>query len=303
MPRKRGPSWIRMGLVFAGIVAAVVITGVAIGALIGGPNGSAVVSTPKPSSAASIATSSPAAAATTPPVDAVAVIPSRPRPVRVAPSAPKTLPEQMAHLVSGSGQMVIATGATLGSNTGTVYMFDLKNGRWVQTLKVPSRFGTNGLTDGVTRHAGGRTTPTGIWQMGAFVWGWHPQPPAGTKMPYRQVTQNTWWSAEHDSTYNTWVQSSSQIQGEHLLDARIQYEFAVDTGYNAPPNQVVLGRGTAIFLHVFDPPTYHNGFTAGCISASREDMIKVFQLLDPAKNPTCAIGTLERGTLTSIYSY
>ena len=63
-----------------------------------------------------------------------------------------------------------------------------------------------------------------------------------------------WWSDEPGSRYNTWVVSSSHVSGEHLVDVRIQYEFALSTGYNSPPNKVVEGRGTAIFLHVFDPP-------------------------------------------------
>jgi len=147
------------------------------------------------------------------------------------------------------------------------------------------------------------TTPTGIWWPGTFVWGWHETPPSTTRMPYRQTTSDVYWSDQRDSTYNTWVDSSQHVSGEHPVDVRVQYEYAWSTGYNASPNQVVQGRGTAIFLHIFDPPDYHNGLSAGCVTVSRADILRVFGTLDPALKPSFAIGTLAPGTPHSIASY
>ena len=207
-------------------------------------------------------------------------------------------------MLPGSTQIIVVTGAKLGSNTGTVRVFNNDGGRWVEKLKTSTRMGTNGLTNGATRHEGSRQTPTGIWKIGSFVFGKAAHPPVGTLMPYRQITDDSWWSGEHNSTYNTWVESSHHVDGEHLLDAAsLQYEFALDSAYNEPPNQRVIGRGTAIFLHVLDPPSYHNGFSAGCVGIPRADMIRVFKLIDPKRNPSFAIGTLVKGTPTSIYSY
>jgi L,D-peptidoglycan transpeptidase YkuD (ErfK/YbiS/YcfS/YnhG family) len=219
-----------------------------------------------------------------------------------APEPAATIPEQMTRMLPGSSQIIVVTGDKLGSNTGTVYVFNKEGAHWVEKLKTTTRMGTNGLTDGATRHSGNRTTPTGIWTIGKFLFGKAAQPPAGTMMPYRQITSNAYWSGVRDSTYNTWV--DHQVSGEHLIDAaNLQYEFVLDSAYNEPPNERVMGRGTAIFLHVEDPPSYHNGFTAGCVGIPREDMIRVFKLIDPGKNPSFAIGTLAKGTPTSIYSY
>jgi L,D-peptidoglycan transpeptidase YkuD (ErfK/YbiS/YcfS/YnhG family) len=216
----------------------------------------------------------------------------------------EVLPDKMARLLRGTRQVIVVTGARLGSNVGTLSVFNLDAGRWTQVMNVPSRLGTYGLIDGEQRRQGSRTTPTGVWYIGDYVFGQHKTPPSGTLMPYRAITPRSWWSAEHDSTYNSWVESSRPVDGEHLADATIQYEFAFSSGYNeAPKNESVQGRGTAIFIHVFDPPTYHGGFTAGCISVSRDSMLQLFRTIDPARKPTCAVGTLRRGTSTSIYAY
>lgn len=216
---------------------------------------------------------------------------------------PPTPPLGMVRTLSGSKQMIVATGSKLGATHGTLRIFNLVGNEWKQVFSAPCRFGTNGLIDGTKRKEGSRTTPTGIWWPGTWVWGWHKTAPAGTLMPYRQTTQDVWWSDERNSTYNTWVVSSHKVSGERLVDVRVQYEFALSTGYNASPNQVVQGRGTAIFLHVFDPPDFHAGLSAGCVTLSRANMIRVFQTMDPARKPSFAVGTEVAGTPTSIASY
>jgi L,D-peptidoglycan transpeptidase YkuD (ErfK/YbiS/YcfS/YnhG family) len=225
---------------------------------------------------------------------------SEPAPAKPAEPVP---PLGMKRTIEGSRQMIVATGAKLGSKNGQVRIYNLENGQWTLVFSTPCRFGSNGLINGEKRAEGSRTTPTGIWRPGNWVWGWHKEAPSGTKMPYRQTTEKVWWSCARDSTYNTWVESSKRISGEHLVDVRIQYEYAFSTGYNSPPNQVVKGRGTAIFLHVFDPPWYHGGYSAGCIGISRSAMIRVFRTLDPTLKPSFIIGTEEHGTSTSIEAY
>jgi L,D-peptidoglycan transpeptidase YkuD (ErfK/YbiS/YcfS/YnhG family) len=95
------------------------------------------------------------------------------------------------------------------------------------------------------------------------------------------------------------VESSRAVYGEHLIDYSTAYEWALSSGYNSPPNQRVFGRGTAIFLHCFRG----SYLTAGCISVSASDMVRVFRRLDPAKRRAFAIGTNRTGTSTSIYAY
>lgn len=217
---------------------------------------------------------------------------------------PAPLPYGMASVPAGSRQIIVITGATIGSNSGVLEVYNLDAGKWTRVMRTGANFGKAGLVDGTKRTSGHLQTPTGVWYIGGFVFGQHASAPKGTKMPYRAITRYSWWSSRPDSTYNTWVESRSAVDGEHLADARVQYEYAFDTGYNAPPNQRVIGRGAAIFIHCSEPPGGSLGrYTHGCVAIDRTKVIALFQMLDPARRPTCAIGTLRRGTPTSIYAY
>jgi L,D-peptidoglycan transpeptidase YkuD (ErfK/YbiS/YcfS/YnhG family) len=225
--------------------------------------------------------------------------------VRVTPDAPVwnrdgvlTIAERMRNRLNAT-QLIVATGSALGSRYGALRFFEYRNGDWVQLMAVPCRFGRNGLTNGLARHAGSLTTPTGIWLMPSYVFGQHTTAPVGTRMPYRHIGRRSYWSAEKGAAYNTWVESSRPVYGEHLIDYSVAYEWAVSSGYNSPPNERVFGRGTAIFLHCFRG----THLTAGCISVSAYDMARVFRRLDPAKRRAFAVGTTRTGTSTSIYAY
>jgi L,D-peptidoglycan transpeptidase YkuD (ErfK/YbiS/YcfS/YnhG family) len=224
---------------------------------------------------------------------------SSPKPV-----VPKALPARMVRQLPGSTQIIVVTAARLGSNTGTLKVFNKVKSVWVQVLSTPANLGKTGLIDGATRVQGHLNTPTGIWYISPYVFGQHAKAPSGTKMPYRHITQRSWWSAAPGPTYNTWVESSKHVSGEHLADSTVQYQYALDSGFNAPPNQRVDGRGTAIFLHCFEPAGNALGkFTHGCVAIAPAKMVAIFRLLDPARRPTFAIGTLVKGTPTSIWAY
>lgn len=199
--------------------------------------------------------------------------------------------------IGDAQQVIVATGSKLGAKYGTLRFFDYVSGAWVCTMTVPARFGKRGLMDGNRRWAGNKTTPTGLWKMPDYVFGYRKSAPSGTKMKYRRISGRTWWSSKRGSTYNKWKRAR-RWPGEHLYGIVPQYYLAVSTGYNAAPNRVKYGRGTAIFLHVKG-----RGLTSGCVAISRSDMIKVCRLLNPKKRPAFAIGTLKRGAKTSIWAY
>jgi L,D-peptidoglycan transpeptidase YkuD (ErfK/YbiS/YcfS/YnhG family) len=260
-------------------------------------NSIAIATTPKPPVAQP--TNSPGSALMTAPVAA-----PKPKPNTPTNAAPRemTTPERMARLPIGSRQIIVITGAKIGSNSGRLALYNKTGTAWTEVMNVAANFGKNGLVDGEKRRQGNLQTPTGIWTIGTFLFGLHPSPPAGTLMPYRPITADSYWSSVRDSTYNTWV--GHRVSGEHLIDSDPQYEFAFNTGYNSPPNERVIGRGTAIFIHCYEPPGNTLGkYTHGCIAISRENMIELFTKLDPALNPTCAIGTLAEGSTTSILAY
>jgi L,D-peptidoglycan transpeptidase YkuD (ErfK/YbiS/YcfS/YnhG family) len=209
---------------------------------------------------------------------------------------PTPLPLQMKR-IGNAKQLIVVTGKKLGARFGKLQFFEYENGAWVCTLTATARLGKHGLMDGTRRRAGNKTTPTGLWKMPAFVFGTHMHAPARTKMGYRHITKKSWWSSKRDKTYNQWVEAK-KWPGEHLYHVLPQYEYAVSMGYNARPNTQVYGRGSGIFLHITG-----TGNTAGCVAVSRAKMLRIVALLDPAKRPAFAVGTLVPGSKTSIFAY
>ena len=208
-----------------------------------------------------------------------------------------TVPERMAYR-RDARQLIVVTAKSLKSRSGTMRVYEYRSGDWVMLLSSPCRLGRNGLCAGADRRRGNEKTPTGIWLMPGFVFGQHSAKPKGTKLDYRHITKYHWWSAEKGSRYNTWVWSRRHVDGEHLIDYRKTYEYALSTGYNAKPNYSRYGRGTGIFLHVWDDPG-----TAGCVSVPRATMQQVFRAMDPAKRRVFVVGTTGAGDSTNVFSY
>ena len=84
-------------------------------------------------------------------------------------SAPKTLPEQMKRLPSGTGQLIVVTGSQIGSRSGTLALYQKTAGRWTKVLSTKAYFGARGLVDGTKRREGHLQTPTGIWRTSSFL--------------------------------------------------------------------------------------------------------------------------------------
>jgi len=323
MPSRSGPSTTRIVLTLAGIAVGGTVALFGISAAVGLVSGPPAVKVPvKTVAAAGAASASSVPATTTPtarmsapssepkpatalrqtkPVSKAATRPKpRPAPRKLAPK-PKhvaALPDKLKTL-GAARQVVVVTSPNKASNDGTLELYDLRtDGDWTKVMSAPTRMGRNGLVAGSSRHQGSSMTPTGSWAMPTWGFGWAGAAPSGSRLGWKQIRSNSYWSAEHRSSYNTWVTSSSGIAGERLKSAGPSYEFAIDSGYNALPNARVYGRGTAIFIHVMHP-----GYTAGCISIPRAKMIELLKRLDPARKPRCVIGTTDRGSSTSIYAY
>jgi L,D-peptidoglycan transpeptidase YkuD (ErfK/YbiS/YcfS/YnhG family) len=212
-------------------------------------------------------------------------------------STVKALPERMQS-TRGARQLVVITGRRLGARSGTLRLFDYEHGRWRRRLLAPATFGSKGLTNGLVRHEGSLTTPTGIWRMSPFAFGRHTAAPRGCGLAWRRIRSTSWWSSEYGASYNTWVETTGTLDGEHLIEVGAPYEYALHTGFNALPNERVDGRGSAIFIHVMHP-----GYTQGCIMLARGDMVALLRLLRSGRRLTCAIGTTAAGTPTSILAY
>ena len=136
-----------------------------------------------------------------------------------------------------------------------------EDGNWAMDFEVYCGYGRNGLSS--DRWAGDKTTPIGSFPM-LYAFGLGDNP--GTEMTYRKITPNSYLSSEQ-ATYNTWVESSRYVSGEHLMDY-YQYKYAMNIGYNINP--VRYGRGAAIFLHC---KSYDRWWTSGCVSVEEPVML------------------------------
>lgn len=135
------------------------------------------------------------------------------------------------------------------------------DGDWQEDFETYCGYGRNGLS--WDRYAGDKTTPIGSFPI-LYSFGLGDNP--GTEMTYKKITPRSYLSAE-PSTYNTWVESSYRISGEHLQDY-YQYEYAMNIGYNINPT--VYGKGAAIFLHCKSTDRW---YTSGCVSVPENIML------------------------------
>ena len=139
------------------------------------------------------------------------------------------------------------------------------SGSWRRKLTAYCGYGKNGLSE--NRYEGDGTTPIGSFPI-LHAFGTADNP--GTAMTWKPITPYSYWSGEA-STYNTWVESTRRVAGEHLIDY-YQYKYAMAIGFNRDP--VVVGRGSAIFLHC---KSYDHWYTGGCVGVEESVMKKLLQ--------------------------
>lgn len=158
-----------------------------------------------------------------------------------------------------------------GGSYTTLIVQTKHNGVWTETLSCSARVGKNGIT-GNKREGDGKT-PRGIYSFGqAFGVAGNP----GTARRWLQVNNNHYWVDDvHSAYYNKLVDASQTgIQwssAEHLISYPTAYRYAIALNYNTA---CTPGAGSAVFLHCST-----GGATAGCISVSQSDMIRILKMI------------------------
>lgn len=242
----------------------------------------------------------------------------------------QTICRQMDELSLSDGrqQAMVVTSDSWNSTSGTMWLCERKDGHWLPTEKHwavdlgrngmawgdgllkkddEAEPGNNGVAqkdDGalpndngpVRKHEGDGRAPAGVFEIGD-AFGYNPSSPDGTKLPYRQATDNDFFVDDEKSPYyNTWQKgpavnpdagpsaNGSPVPGwtsaetMHLKDNR--YELGIVVKHNMDPP--VPGDGSAIFLHEWRK---YGETTSGCTSMAPENMGKLMRWLDPAKKP------------------
>lgn len=134
---------------------------------------------------------------------------------------------------------------------------------------------------------GDRRTPAGIFSMGS-AFGYAATPPPGTRWPWQTCTVGDFFVDDVRSPeYNQWVRLAGTTNPaerwasfERMRRTDGRHEFGVVVNHNTSP--VVAGKGSAIFLHVWNAPSQA---TVGCTVMPREHMAALVRWLDPSKRP------------------
>ena len=187
-------------------------------------------------------------------------------------SSPKNLPPNQSGAQQETGFAKILANSKTAQRTdqivtvvasGTsakVTLWEKSNGVWGEVFTTNGYVGSQGVGQA---SEGSKRTPKGSYSLG-FAFG---QSNPGTKLPFRQITNNSYWISDvNSSLYNTWQEGNFPGNGnEHLADyANLQYYYAIVINYNT---SAVKGAGSAFFLHVSNSRP-----TAGCVSVPKSNM-------------------------------
>lgn len=200
--------------------------------------------------------------------------------------------------MESSRQLIVVVTPSWTSATGTLNRFERSGGSegWTRVdTPIPVVVGRTGLAwgvgfddmavDGPHKHEGDGKAPAGLFPLDT-AFGFAPADSMRyVRLPYVQLLPTTDCVDDTASIhYNTVVDKSlvssvDWTSAEHMR-AVGQYEIGVIVGYNALPP--VRGRGSCIFLHIWNGPESH---TAGCTAFDETKLRAMMQWLDPARNP------------------
>lgn len=131
--------------------------------------------------------------------------------------------------------------------------------------------GQNGMT--INKVEGDRKTPVGEFELG-IAFGLHTRESINLdkKIEYKQLTDSMYWVSDHESKfYNKFVDTkevkTDWNMAEHLIDYKIQYEYAIEIKAN---DKCIPKKGSAIFIHC-----ENNKTTSGCIAIKKDKMIEL----------------------------
>ena len=156
--------------------------------------------------------------------------------------------------------------------------------KWVSG-PMEAMIGKNGFALPGEKREGDGKTPSGIFSL-KRTFGYDKT--VKTKMPYRQASEEDLWVDDPNATdYNRWVKQgeTGAASYEKMKREDGQYKYGIVIEYNTDP--VIKGHGSAIFFHVWEGKDFP---TAGCVAVSEEDIIKIFEWLDPNAFPLIIMG-------------
>lgn len=167
----------------------------------------------------------------------------------------------------------------------TLYTFEKgADGHWESVFPpFVVHLGVNGFAAPGEKREGDLKTPTGYYGI-PYAFG--KKNDLNTKLDFVEITpQHVWVCDTTSSDYNKMVvdQDGSYLNNkanEKLFRNDFLYDYAIVTDYNMNPT--IKGMGSAIFMHI---ERTENHQTAGCISMSKDELVKLIEWLDSSMKP------------------
>lgn len=150
-------------------------------------------------------------------------------------------------------------------------LYNKTNNKWTNGIETMCIYGKNGFS--YNKQEGDLATPIGIYPL---LYAFGTEDEIKTKLEYKKITPYSYYSNDisKPNEYNRWIESNIKIKGEHLIEYKEEYKYGMVIGYNSNP--VIVGKGSAIFLHCKGG----KGYTAGCIAVEEEIMKYLLQKLN-----------------------
>ena len=203
----------------------------------------------------------------------------------------------LAQVPASARQLVLVVTPDWDTTSGTLRRFarSSSSARWRRVgPTVPVVVGSSGLAWGADslgaaadprKREGDGRSPAGVFPLDR-AFGFAPASAMSrVRLPYLPLIAGTECVDDTTSThYNTIVDRDrvptvDWSSAEHMRRIA-QYQVGVIVGYNARP--VSKGRGSCIFLHIWDGP---GSSTAGCTAFPRADVESLLAWLDAKRQP------------------
>lgn len=190
-------------------------------------------------------------------------------------------------MTAESDQVVLVSNTDPKSFRAKIYLLEKHNKGWrLVFAPIDAVIGKNGFAAPGEKREGDNKVPAGIYPLKrTFGYGQSVK----TKMPYQQVTDEDIWVDDVNSAdYNKLITKNKSVSTTYEKMKRDDnlYRYGIVVEYNTKP--IIKGYGSAIFFHVWGGPYIP---TVGCIAMPEEQILRLFEWLDPSKNPIAILGT------------
>lgn len=143
------------------------------------------------------------------------------------------------------------------------------------------------------RREGDGSTPTGVFGIGATMYGTQPDP-GGLHYAYHRLVCGDWWDEDpYSPRYNRFVHvpcgatPAFASWSEALWTETVAYPYFAVVQFNMSPTVGgVDAPGSGIFLH-----SWIGGPTEGCVALPEARLLDVLRWLRPSAHPVIEIGT------------